>query len=210
MKDATDRCATCVHALSLYRVLEATAWLAEAFGIARRRASNPMYPEGAHSMSDKTRLAAVLVVSASALAAASAAQSGTTTSACAPKTTAVGGVAKVSFCGPAVATMKAAGMTFRITKGTCATQSGSFFAQVGTIGGPRQGALQSLPLFYVLTDLSAPAKGTILYWIVGGKRYAAAPGLRITKQNRTVRFSGRLIKKPGYTGSGAFSGTLAC
>ena len=106
--------------------------------------------------------------------------------------------------------VRATGKTFRITRGTCATQAGNFFAQIGTIGGRRQGAFQRLPLFYLLTDLSAPAKNSILYWIVDGKRYAAAPGVRITQQKRTVTFSGRLIKAAGYSGSGAFSGSLAC
>ena len=159
---------------------------------------------------NEVRLAAAVAVTLATLAWASSAESRTAATACAPKTTTAGGVAKVAFCGPAVATVRAAGKTFRITRGTCATQAGTLVAQVGTIGGPKQGAFQRLPLFYLLADVSAPAKKSILYWIVDGKRYAAAPGVRVTRQQRKVTFSGHLIKAVGYTGSGAFSGSLTC
>lgn len=159
----------------------------------------------------KIRALSVVVVASLALAGSSAAHAGATASAaCAPKTKMIGGTPAVVFCGPAVATMRAVGKTFRISGGTCATQVGSFFAQVGTIGGPKQGALQKLPLFYLLVDPRKPSKGSILYWIVDGKRYRADVGARIAVRGRKVTFSGRLAKGPAFTGSGAFSGTLTC
>ena len=151
-----------------------------------------------------------LVVVGMALTAGSIQAAVTTSAACKPKNKVISGAPAVVFCGPAVATMRAVGKTFRISGGSCATQSGSFFAQVGTIGGPKQGALQKLPLFYLLTDARSPSKGSILYWIVDGKRYRADVGARIAKRGRKVTFSGKLAKGPAFTGTGAFSGTLTC
>jgi hypothetical protein len=148
-------------------------------------------------------------VLASALASGAQAQT-SSSAACTPKSTTIGGQSAVVFCGPAVATIKAAGQTFRITGGTCATQAGSTFAQVGTIGGPRKGTLQSRPLFYVLFNPKNAASGSILYWIVDGKRYRAAKGARITIVGSRVSFSGKLDQGSGASGSGPFSGTLAC
>jgi hypothetical protein len=156
-----------------------------------------------------TRRTALLVV-ALALTSLSVAQAGRTAGTCAPKTKTIGGVPAVMFCGPAVATMQAVGTTFRISGGTCVTQGKSFFAQVGTIGGPKLGALQKLPLFYILFDSTKPSAGSILYWIVDGKRYRADVGARIAHRGTKVTFSGRLAKGAAFTGSGAFHGTLAC
>lgn len=158
------------------------------------------------------RWRAALVVAAFALTTVSAAHGGTTAAtACTPKTKTIAGVTAVVFCGPAVATIRAVGKTFRISGGTCVTQGKGklFFAQVGTIGGPKKGIMQKLPLFYLLVDPTDPSSGSILYWIVDGKRYAAT-GARFVVRGRKVTFSGRLVKGPGYTGSGAFSGTLTC
>ncbi len=130
--------------------------------------------------------------------------------ACAPKSTVIGGQPATVFCGPAVATIKAVGRTFRIMAGSCVMQAGSMFAQVGTIGGPRKGALQSRPLFYVLFNPASPAKGSLLYWIVDGKRYRAAKGARLTLAGKRVSFSGTLDRGAGASGSGPFSGTLSC
>lgn len=156
------------------------------------------------------RQGVVLAVVLGAIA-ASGAQAGTTTAAaCKPKTTTIGGQSAVVFCGPAVATIKAVGQTFRIKTGSCVIQGGSLFAQVGTIGGPRRGSLQTRPLFYLLFDPANASKGSILYWIVDGKRYRAAKGARIKLVGNRVTFSGTLDRGVGATGSGPFSGTLAC
>jgi hypothetical protein len=151
-----------------------------------------------------------LLVTALALTTVSAAQAGQSAATCAPKTKTAGGTVAVVFCGPAVATTRAVGRTFRIVGGTCVTQGKSFFAQVGTIGGPKQGALQKSPLFYLLFNPGTPSTGAILYWIVDGKRYRAGAGAHIALQGRKVTFSGQLAKGPAFSGSGAFSGTLAC
>jgi hypothetical protein len=143
--------------------------------------------------------------------AVSGAQAGTTTAAaCKPKTTTIGGQPAIVFCGPAVATVKAVGRTFRIKGGSCVIQGRSLFAQVGMIGGPRRAGLQTRPLFYLLFDPVNASKGSILYWIVDGKRYRAAKGARIKLVGKRVTFSGKLDRGVGATGSGPFSGTLAC
>lgn len=130
--------------------------------------------------------------------------------ACKPKTTTVGGQPAVVFCGPAVATIKAVGRTFRIKGGSCVIQSGVLFAQVGTSGGPNRGGLQTRPLFYVLFDPANASKEGLLYWIVDGKRYRAAKGAQIKLVGKRVTFSGELDRGVGTTGSGPFSGTLDC
>jgi hypothetical protein len=130
--------------------------------------------------------------------------------ACKPRTTTISGVTAIKFCGPAAASVAAVGKAFRFSPGTCAHQGKLFFAQVGVIGGPRRGTLQTAPLFYLLTDPRSPATSSILYWIVDGKRYRAAPGARIKVTGTNVSFSGRLAVGAGMTGAGAFSGRLTC
>ena len=154
----------------------------------------------------------VVLVAMLALVATVGAQTGraAATAVCTPKNTMIGGQPATVFCGPAVATIKAVGRTFRITAGSCVMQAGSMFAQVGTIGGPRQGGLQSRPLFYVLFNPASPAKGSLLYWIVDGKRYRAAKGARLALTGERVSFSGTLDRGAGASGSGPFSGTLSC
>jgi len=157
-----------------------------------------------------TRLGAVLVAVLAWVTLSAAQPDSAAAAICLPKDRVIGGQPAVVFCGPAVATIKAVGRTFRITGGNCVTQGGSRFAQIGTLNGPRRGALQSRPLFYILFSRASPSKGSILYWIVDGKRYRAAAGTRITLAGKRITFSGRLDRGAGATGSGPFSGTVAC
>jgi hypothetical protein len=129
---------------------------------------------------------------------------------CKAKRATIGGALAMVFCGPAVANIQANGKTFQIKNGTCFTQLSLLSAQIGTIGGPRQGALQKLPLFYLLVSPKTPSKGAILYWIVDGKRYRADTGVRILIKGTKITFAGKLAHGAGFTGSGPFSGTLNC
>lgn len=158
-----------------------------------------------------TILLGLVLAAAFAGLAASGAQARPTTAQCLPKTTTVGGRPVVVFCGPAVATIRAVGRTFRIKGGTCAAQLGNVFAQVGTIGGrTAPSGIQTGSLFYVAFNPTNASKGSILYWLVEGKRYRAAQGAKITRVGKRVTFSGKLDRSPGATGSGPFSGTLTC
>ena len=133
---------------------------------------------------------------------------------CLPKTTTIGGKHAVVFCGPAKVTARAAGKTFSFKSGSCVRQGSSFFLQMGTIGGPTaKSGLQRTPLFYLLTDTkTCSTTQAILYWIVDGKRYGAAPGSRVTftASGKGGSFSGPLARGPQYTGNGPLTGTFTC
>lgn len=154
-------------------------------------------------------VAVAVAVAGVALAAIPNAGAITAATACTPKQTTNGELPVIKYCGPAVATVRAAGKTFRISGGTCVTQPRTFFAHIGT-NAPRLSGLQKLPFFSLIVDARHPSQGAIIGWIVDGKRYRAAVGARVAINGRKVTFSGRLAPEPGSTGSGAFSGTLNC
>jgi hypothetical protein len=155
---------------------------------------------------------AALIAVASAVFVASA-FSAAASAACPPKTTKIGGKTAVVFCGSAKSTARAAGKSFSFRSGTCVRQgSSTFFLQMGTIGGPTApSGLQSRPLFYLLADPSKlSTTQSLLYWIVDGKRYSAAPGTHVTfsPSRASGTFSGKLAR--GSAGSGAFTGSFTC
>ena len=117
----------------------------------------------------------------------------------------VGGATVRTFCGPARATVKAAGKTFVFSGGQCTVSSGFFTVNVGSITlGP-----QSKPKFaYLGIDVKPPRAGLhrnqVVSWQVPGKGYALIGAtVTVSAGLKGGTFTGRLIG--GGTATGLFS-----
>ena len=117
----------------------------------------------------------------------------------------VGGATVRTFCGPAKATAKIGGQTFRFSGGSCAVEGGYFTVNIGSITLP-----PAKPKFaYFGMDVKPPKAGThpsqILSWQEPGKRYSLLPVTVTVKPGlKSGTFTGKVLGGTG-TGSGSFT-----
>jgi hypothetical protein len=110
-----------------------------------------------------------------------------------------------AFCGPARATVKAAGKTFTFANGTCTLSGGYFNVNLGSITLP-----PAKPRFtYLGIDVKPPHAGTysnqIVSWQEPGRGYSVVGGtVTVNAGLKGGSFSGQLL-----TG-GAASGVFSC
>ena len=147
-------------------------------------------------------LAALLLALTAGAGSPAAAQSGTT--ACTPGVRTVGGAQVRTFCGPARATAKAGGKTFRFSGGQCAISRGIFTVNIGTVTITRVEPKFS----YLGIDAQPPKAGAhhnqIVSWQVPGKGYSIISAtVTIAAGLRSGTFSGRLLT--GGVASGSFT-----
>ena len=133
------------------------------------------------------------------------APAGTRSSSCTAGVSTVGGAKVRTFCGPAKATAKTAGMTFRFSGGRCEVTQGFFTVNIGSITLPPAKA----KLMYLGIDVKPPRAGVhhnqIVSWQVPGKGYSILGAtVTVSAGLKSGTFSGRVI------GGGAATGSFSC
>jgi hypothetical protein len=133
---------------------------------------------------------------------ASTATAGDTSAACTPGVRSSGGVTFRTFCGPAHATAKTGGKTFRFAGGNCEVVGGFFTVNIGTVSlGARK------PKYaYFGIDVQPPKAGAhsnqIVTFSFAGKRYSVLRASVVVKSGlHSGTFSGTVLTGGRATGS---------
>ena len=148
-------------------------------------------------------LAAVGLLAAAAVA--GTAPAGTRSASCTAGVRTVGGAKVRTFCGPATATAKTAGRTFRFSGGQCQVSQGFFTVNIGSITLP-----PPKPKFaYLGIDVKPARAGAhqnqIVSWQVPGKSFSILGAtVTVSAGLKGGTFSGRLI------GGGSATGSFSC
>ena len=149
------------------------------------------------------KISLTLVIAILAFSVATSANARTT--GCSAGVHTVGGASVRTFCGPAHATVHAAGKTLHFTGGQCEISGGYFTVNIGsiTIGS-------SSPKFtYLGIDVKPPKAGShssqIVSWQTPGKRASVLPATVVVNAGlKSGTFSGPLL------GGGSATGSFSC
>ncbi len=147
-------------------------------------------------------LALVTALTSGALAAAAASPAGTTAAVpCNPTTSTIKGKQAIHYCGPATATIRIKGRTYRFKNGYCQSIHVSNITNDITLGTIVQGAAGNAGQPYFRLDINKPATASLLDTVYFGGKHIADGGLGPVSGNLTSKGTFKI---------GAATGTWNC